>query len=352
MSNQIKLTPGVLKAQAADLRALAEDYSAFFSYVNSELKDINNNWSAKLANNFLMKVTNADKTFNELVLTLDNGYKAAIKSAEKFENADGSISGNLNDTLDKNLYKEGAVKDSFKEKLKKAVIGTVEADIATIKQVKKAVEKEYNKHGLLYDITNYGKCALKVAKGAIKIVGAVGAIATGVGVPIALLSIVSAGNDIVNAMTDAAYVYTNQYDMVGKVDNLKNLLVSSGGEIGEALGNKGLGEKVGEIVYGGIDTVSFLNGVDKTTKNLKKLNTVNNAIKANDFWSNEYLDMALKEDNKFDLSLGYLAKKYVESTSSSITSTNYNVLQDAFTSVYKSVSKAAKVGTEIVRLFG
>lgn len=135
------------------------------------------------------------------------------------------------------------------------------------------IKASYENHGFVYDAVQYGKCALRVAKGAIKIVGAVGAFATGVGVPIAIAGIISAGNDMINAATDAAYVATDQYDMVGTTNLLKDTLVKGYGDLGEMLGNREAGETFGKLTYTGLDVVSFLDGADKMLKAYGKVNT-------------------------------------------------------------------------------
>lgn len=136
-----------------------------------------------------------------------------------------------------------------------------------------AAKKSYQNHGTMYDVVEYGKAALKIGKGVVKIVGAVAAISTGVGIPIAICGIISAGNDMINAGTDIAHVALDQYDEVGKTNYLKDLLKKNGGELGEMLGNKDAGEKFGELAYTGLDLVSFLNGADKMLKSFGKINT-------------------------------------------------------------------------------
>lgn len=139
--------------------------------------------------------------------------------------------------------------------------------------VRTAYENAYNEHGALYDAVEYGKCARRVGKGVVKIVGAAAAFSTGVGIPISLVEIISAGNDMVNAFNDAAYIYTDQYEEVGKTNVLKDALVSGYGNLGEMLGNQEAGELFGELTYTGIDLISFLDGADKMLSSYGKVNT-------------------------------------------------------------------------------
>jgi hypothetical protein len=193
-----------------------------------------------------------------------------------------------------------AVKDYFAGLKKAAEVFVSLRDPRNLVRYGKAVIKKgtevvsslvdnYKNHGWVYDVVQYGKCAVKVGKGIGKIYGAVhtlvgayaAAIASGgtllpaaiAATPLALVEIISGGNDILNAANDAVYVYTDQYDKVGTTNYLKDLLVKKGGELGEMLGNKEAGELFGKITYTGVDLVSLLNSADKMLKSFGKLNT-------------------------------------------------------------------------------
>lgn len=142
-----------------------------------------------------------------------------------------------------------------------------------VQSIAAELSENYKNHGSVYDVVQYGKCALRIAKAGVKIVGALGDIATGVGIPIAILKIVSAGNDIINGVNDAKYVYTDQYEMVGTQNYLKDLLKEKGGDLGEMLGNREAGEIFGEATYAGIDAVTFLDSVDGMLKSYGKVHT-------------------------------------------------------------------------------
>ena len=116
----------------------------------------------------------------------------------------------------------------------------------------------------------------KSGKGVIKIAGAVAVLAgtAGGSAPLAIMDIITAGNDIINGASDIVYASNEQYDMVGKTNFLKDKLVENGGIIGEQLGNKELGEQFGDIVYKGVDLVTFLDGADKMLKSLGKANMI------------------------------------------------------------------------------
>lgn len=143
----------------------------------------------------------------------------------------------------------------------------------SVSNVVSAAKKSYQNHGTMYDVVEYGKAALKIGKGVVKIAGAVAACTTVAGIPLMLCSITSAVNDFANAGTDIINVAFDQYDEVGKTNCLKDLLKKNGGELGGMLGNRDAGEKFGELAYTGLDLVSFLDGADKMLKSFGKLNT-------------------------------------------------------------------------------
>ena len=142
-----------------------------------------------------------------------------------------------------------------------------------IKEIWRYGKENYASHGWVYDAVEYGKAAVKAGKGAVKIVGSIAAIASDVGIPIALCGIISAGNDIVSASVNATHVALDQYDQVGKANYLKDVLRERGGRLGEIAGRRETGEAIGEYVYAGLDLVSFLNGADKMLKSFGKINT-------------------------------------------------------------------------------
>ena len=153
------------------------------------------------------------------------------------------------------------------------IIGFGRATIAKGKKLVSAAKKNYENHGTVYDVVEYGKGAVKIVKSIVKIAGAVAACSTVAGIPVALCIITSAGNDIASASADIVHVARDEYDEVGKTNYLKDLLKKNGGELGEMLGNKKAGEKFGELAYTGLDMVSLLKGTEKMLKSFGKLNT-------------------------------------------------------------------------------
>lgn len=160
------------------------------------------------------------------------------------------------------------------DSIKEACIGKAKAVTTKVSNAVSAVKKSYEEKGWAYDAVQYGKSAIKLGKAAVKLVGAVAAACTGVGIPIAICEVISAGNDIINSVTDIRYVYTDQYEMVGTTNYLKDTLVQNAGYLGEMVGNKEAGEFVGKLSYYALDVVSLLDGTSEMLKSFGKVNTI------------------------------------------------------------------------------
>ncbi len=91
MANGIKITPEQLKEQAAQLTSLKEGYDNLFSNVSSDLNGLNGHWSNFLANNFLGKITSAQKSFSNVSNMLESGASAALQSAQSYADLDAVL---------------------------------------------------------------------------------------------------------------------------------------------------------------------------------------------------------------------------------------------------------------------
>lgn len=176
-------------------------------------------------------------------------------------------------------------KPSFREHVREKISDIHGGVVSAIDRIK----ANYNNHGRVYDAVQYGKAAIKCVKGGVKIVGAVttvgGAFAAtaatgGAAAPltlgsasVALTEIISGGNDIINGVMDGAYVYTDQYEVVGTRNALRDYLAQKGRETGEMLGNAELGEMLGKGAYTTLDIYSFGKGVEKLGDSFGLLNT-------------------------------------------------------------------------------
>lgn len=152
------------------------------------------------------------------------------------------------------------------EKIKSKVVQTVDYLVDS-----------YYSYGWVYDAVQYGKAALKIAKGVGKIASGVGSIfgTGGLSTPIAVMTIISGANDIFNGARDIHYVAQDEYDLVGKQNLLKDTMGTVGGFVGKALGNEELGEAIGKVTYYGIDIVTSVAALDCALDKLKQVTPTN-----------------------------------------------------------------------------
>lgn len=92
MADHIKITPQELQAQAAEMKALSTEFQGLFAGVTSVLQNVNISWSPNLSNNFLGKITSAQKGFANITMELQNGSKAADTCAVSFATIDSELS--------------------------------------------------------------------------------------------------------------------------------------------------------------------------------------------------------------------------------------------------------------------
>lgn len=357
----IKLDAAELRNQASEMTALGSEYEHLFSNVSSILHDVNNNWSPNLSNNFSGKISSAQKSFSNVVDMLKFGADAANSSAESFVSIDDTLAQKTKGSTASNEGYGNAVKASnsvqataqksvskkkekkFWDKLEDACTGVADAVVTKTKNAISKVKKSYKEKGLAYDFYNYGKCALKVASAGIKIAGAAATIATGVGIPIAICGIISAGNDIVNACNDARYIYTDQHDKVGTTNLLKDTLVNGYGELGAMLGYRETGEVVGEIVYTGLDVVSLLNGVGEMLKSLGKVNTVvTGSTGYSKVWGKTKFSDIM--DHEFSPGWDTFIRKFLKVDPSSDANIIYEGVKDIYSTLKDSFELGAKLG--------
>lgn len=151
-------------------------------------------------------------------------------------------------------------------------------------KVKSVVEKtitsafdSYYSHGTVYKVVQYGKAALKAAKGVGKIVAGVGSLigSGGLSTPVSILAIISGANDVYNAIMDGTYTYTEEYDKVGKTNFLKDKLAENGSIIGGYFGNEKAGEIFGKVTYYGVDLVTSLATLELSLDKIKQLDPTN-----------------------------------------------------------------------------
>lgn len=220
------------------------------------------------------------------------------------------------------------------------------------------IKASYDNHGFFYDVAEYGKCVLRVGKAGIKLFGAGLTIASGVGVPIGIVSAISAANDLTNAINDGINVYYDQYDQVGATNALKDTLVKNGGDLGEMLGNREAGERFGELTYTGVDVITFLDGADKMLKAFGKVNTdiygstgysfVWGETSWDDMFDNEIKWTDIIDDKPDFTSFSGLGRIILGVDPDS----PFNFLYEAGESTYKVYKKGVKVRDDLEELLG
>lgn len=174
----------------------------------------------------------------------------------------------------------------------------------------------YKNKGAVYEAFQYGKCAYKIGKGVVSLVGSVAAMTSIAAIPVALCGAVSATNDIANGLADLSYVTKEKYDMVGKTNYLEDFLIDKGGEVGEMLGNEAAGETFGQAVYTGIGLVNFLDDTDKFLKSAGKLNTVLTGETGTSFvWGKTTFDDVLNNEFKLYKPIDWVKGSFMNPTS-------------------------------------
>lgn len=375
MASRIILDPETLLAQAGEMQSLTAEYESLFSKVTGTLNDTNNNWSELLAHNFAGKISNAQQSFASITELLASGAAAAKNSATTMQSVDqslfkvfggeageGIISGQVQGMTDviedyrkwekkskKVKAKSKKKKDGFLDSLKADVAGVSKAIVKKGKKTVAKIKKSYDEKGFFYKAYQYGKAAVNVGAGVVKIAGAVALVAGsgGAALPVAACITLSACNNIYNGMMDATYTYTGDYNKVGNTNALKDFLVKQGRETGEILfGDEKLGEKMGSWAYTGLDVVSLLNGVDKLGKSFGKLQTITSGTaETSKVWGEIHMDDVIDNDLKY-LSKDGIIKTILHIDPNSVANFGYDVV----TGTINSVKSAGKLGNTIADL--
>lgn len=307
---------------------------------------------ANVLNNVVDDFLKADKNVTDDILPIISAVERITKIPNKSDYLQEQLAQKIDDIG--SLFNAAVTKttDFFSDVIDKGkdflddAYGNV---VKTTKECVSWVKDSYSNKGIVYDTLQYGKAALKVGKGVVKIVGAVGTIfgTAGGSIPLATLAIISAGNDIINGFNDAAYIYTDQYDMVGESNYLKEKVVEGGSQLGEMLGNKEAGEFAGEFIYTGVDVVSFLDGADEMLKSFGKVNTVvTGSTGYSSVWGKTEFDDVLDNEIKFGFDADYFIRKGLNVAPSS----TGNIIYEGISSAYSTLKDAWDLGTKISNL--
>ena len=91
MAVKIQLTPQELLSQSQEMLNLQQEYETLFGQSQTLLNQVNDNWSANLANNFSGKLLSAQKSFRQIISMLETGGRLAAESAGSFESMDSLL---------------------------------------------------------------------------------------------------------------------------------------------------------------------------------------------------------------------------------------------------------------------
>ena len=341
MASRIILDPETLLAQAGEMQNLTAEYEALFSKVTGTLNDTNNHWSELLAHNFAGKISSAQQSFKGITELLSGQVQGVIDVIEDYRKAEK--------TSKKVKAKSKKKKDSFLDSLKADLVGVSKTVIKKGKKTVAKIKKSYDEKGFVYKALQYGKAAVKVGEGVVKIAGAVALVAGsgGAALPVATCLALSAGNDVYNAMMDATYTYTGDFNKIGNTNLLKEFLVKQGRETGEALfGDKKLGETMGNWVYTGLDIVSFLNGVDQLGKSFGKFQTaITGTAGTSKVWGEIHMKDVIENTHKLYKKDGII-KTVLRIDPTSVGNFGYDVVTGAM----KAIQSAGKLGSTIADL--
>ena len=102
LSDRIKLNTEVLTEQSSRMKTLSSDYQELFQQVRKSLKLIDNSFSSKMSREFVVKIKTAQKSFDSIVQSIQNGANAAMLGVKAF-NETGSVNmGSMLETSTKN----------------------------------------------------------------------------------------------------------------------------------------------------------------------------------------------------------------------------------------------------------
>ena len=164
MSDHIVLDAEVLRAQSIQMQKLSSEYSDLFNRVRKSLDQINNSFSSTMSSAFIVKINTAQKSFESIVQSMQNGAAAAMLGVEAFNEA-GSV--NMSAMLE-----EASEKSSIAEQIqiggpgmRKALQGLLEKNGITGQKVIDIMDKidsgDYSEFLKIYDGAS-GKLAKEI----------------------------------------------------------------------------------------------------------------------------------------------------------------------------------------------
>lgn len=258
---------------ATDMKNLSQGLSEAVQYYIAYEKNVYNKTFGKTVKVKSKSIKNKWEQFKDTISDKVKGISKAVK--EKVENIKSAVKNTA-----KKLW-EG-IKDTASKTwdFVKDTAGKVKDNFVTAYNY---LKDSYNEHGWVYKAVQYGKAAVKIVGSTAAIVTAVASIfgSGGLSTPAAIATIIYSGNDIINSIADISNVANGNYDDVGNVNALKNLLADAGGWVGEKLGNEDLGEAIGTGVYYAGSLYTMFSNVSNAVDRTKQVDSV----KIGDAWN-------------------------------------------------------------------
>lgn len=331
---KILLTPQELQTQGAEMAALQKEYEAVLNRMTGTLTDVNANWSAALARNFLGKMNSAKKGCDQLVTSLGTGAQLAKASAMTFESMDqqlakyfGGGESNLsvgqyvdkmqqtisNATDNKKKDSTSAKKKTKKKTEKKKnwwdklcdgaedLYDSVSTGVAKAVDVAadgvewvvdqavegaeiignaigdgiSAIADSYNEKGTVYKLVKTGAAVVSTVGTCAGVVASwAGAAGTGgLGTGLAVTSTVYGANTIVNNFADIYNCWFGDVEDVGQVNVMKDGMNA----IGEAIGGE-VGGNIASAVYTAGNMVAIVNNLSNLAGKAIQLDGMGNVM--------------------------------------------------------------------------
>lgn len=244
MNDILELTPALLLEQSQEMSSLKAAYDDLFGSITAELNGINSSWSALLANNFSSKIGAAQKTFLGSLTMLQNSAAATKTVADTFAEADVGWASKLGASSLQSMHSAliGAVPEEFR------------GNTPYVREILDRVANGGQRQRALTTPEKALKTLAAVGKGAFAAIGCAGTWAAAVGtgglaIPGAAISTAFTANTLASCGSDIYNMWFGDESKVGKVNYLKDGMTQVGGDLGEMLGNRDVGELVGKGVY-------------------------------------------------------------------------------------------------------
>lgn len=148
MSNKIRISVSDLRAQAAELSAIASDFENQYRTAVNTMHNMKNAMSLAMAVNMEVKSARMILYFSSLNVTLQQGVTIANTSAESFENTDITLRRLYSDWLPEEVKKDPNVSTQ-------RVLTPMEEKIDTLKETEGFTQGSYNPNNFMDEVSTW-----------------------------------------------------------------------------------------------------------------------------------------------------------------------------------------------------